>query len=67
MYSISLQPVKISNPLPGMSTWAFNPDEEIFSASQEIQCLSGLRAKLQSPSLWMIAKVCFATGALESS
>lgn len=30
MYSISLQPVKASNPLSGMSTWAFNPDEEIF-------------------------------------
>jgi len=63
MYSISLQPVKTSNPQPGMSTWAFNPDEEIFSASQEIQCLSGVRTKLQSPSLWMIAKVCLATGA----
>jgi len=62
MYSINLQTVKISNLLPGMSTWAFNPDAEIFSASQEVQCLSGVRAKLQSPSLWMIAKVCLVTG-----
>lgn len=62
MYSLNLHPVKTSNPLSGMSMWAFKPDEEIFSASQEIQCLSGVRAKLHSPSLWMIAKVCLSTG-----